>query len=429
MTSLPQAPPTSAFSYPSYRRYWFSNLAGVFAIQFRFIGSGWLVYQLTDSPFWLGVPGVVSAAVTILLTVPGGALADRIDSQRLLVAARAVNAGLHLALAITIVLGLVEVWIVIVWAALTGITAAVTSPAGNALLPRLIDRAAMPSAVALSSAIWSGMRVLGPALAGVMIAAIDVGVAFFVTAAGYALSTLLVASLRLEPIPKSADPEEHSGTFAGVRYILDHQVFLATIGLSFFTSIFGRSYVVLLPIFADDILQAGVRGFGYLEAAAGVGALLGTLAITRIKPGRHVGAVMIGSAVLFGIGVAAFAASRSLPLSLGLLFAGAFFSAIYLTLGMTTLQLLVPDELRGRVMGVWGMTWFLSSVGGFIAATLAEFLGTPVSVALGALAVAGFGIVVFATFPEMRRLPNPREVTQARTGQAAVAASEGQRLG
>ncbi|MEE2702980.1 MAG: MFS transporter [Myxococcota bacterium] len=408
-------PSTSAFSYAAYRRFWFSNLAMVFAMQFRFIGSGWLVHELTDSPFWLGVPGLVSAAVTILLTVPGGALADRIDARRLLVAGRAASGVLHLALAVVTVTGIVEVWMVIVWAALTGVSAAVTSPAGNALLPRLIDHAAMPSAVALSSSIWSGMRIIGPAAAGILIAAIGIGTAFFVTAAGFAISTGLIASLRLETPPDAETETEHDGMFAGLDYILRNRIFLATIGLSFFTSIFGRSYVVLLPVFADDVLQAGVRGFGYLEAAAGVGALLGTLAITRIKPGRHAGGTMIGAAVLFGCWVAAFAVSRSLPLSLGLLFAGAFFSAIYLTLGMTTLQLLVPNELRGRVMGVWSLTWFLSSAGGFVAATAAEFLGAPVSVALGALAVAGFGIVVFLSFPEIRHLPSQAELAAARS--------------
>ena len=410
---IPRAPSTSAFSYAAYRRFWFSNLAMVFAMQFRFIGSGWLVHELTDSPFWLGVPGLVSAVVTILLTVPGGALADRFDTRRLLVVGRATSGLLHLALAIVTVTGVGEVWMVSVWAALTGVTAAVTSPAGNALLPRLIDRAAMPSAVALSSSIWSAMRIIGPAAAGILIAAIGIGTAFFVTATGFAISTGLIASLRLEPARDSAT--EHEGMFAGVGYILRNRIFLATIGLSFFTSIFGRSYVVLLPIFADEVLHEGVRGFGYLEAAAGIGALLGTLAIMRIKPGRHVGATMIWSAVLFGCWVAAFAASRSLPLSLGLLFAGAFFSAIYLNLGMTTLQLLVPNELRGRVMGVWSLTWFLSSAGGFVAATAAEFLGAPLSVALGALAVAGFGVVVFLSFPEIRHLPPHTELATARS--------------
>jgi MFS family permease len=379
------AEPSSAFSYPLYRRYWVASLAFVFAMQFRFIGSGWLVHQITDSPFWLGVPGILSAAATIVLTVPAGALADRMDHQRLLVGGRAVTGLAHLALGLVTVAGIVELWMVLVWSVLVGALAALTSPAQNAMLPRLIDRSAMASAVA----------------------AVGIGQAFLVTATGYAISTLLVASLRLGPREVHEENPEHEGMWAGVRYVLAQPVFFAIIGLSFFSSLFGRSYVVLLPIFADDVLGVGVQGFGFLEAAAGIGALLGTLSITRIRVGRHTGQVMIGAAMLFGLFVAAFAVSRWMPLSMGLLFAGGFFASIYLNLGMTTLQLLVPPALRGRVMGIWGLTWFLSSAGGFVAASLAELLGTPVAVALGASAVSLFALVVLATSRELRGLRAP----------------------
>ena len=406
------AEPSSAFSYPLYRRYWVASLAFVFAMQFRFIGSGWLVHQITDSPFWLGVPGILSAAVTIVLSVPAGALADRMDHQRLLVVGRAVTGLAHLALGLVTVAGIVELWMVLVWSALVGALAALTSPAQNAMLPRLIDRSAMASAVAFNTAIWNSMRIIGPAAAGLVIAAVGIGQAFLVTATGYAISTLLVASLRLGPLETHEENPEHEGMWAGVRYVLAQPVFFAIIGLSFFSSLFGRSYVVLLPIFADDVLGVGVRGFGFLEAAAGMGALLGTLSITRIRVGRHTGQVMIGAAILFGLFVAAFAVSRSMPLSMGLLFSGGFFASIYLNLGMTTLQLLVPPALRGRVMGIWGLTWFLSSAGGFVAASLAELLGTPIAVALGASAVSLFALVVLATSRELRRLPSRDELAR-----------------
>ena len=411
-------PGTFALSYPNYRRYWIASLIMVFAMQFRFIASGWLVHQLTDSPFWLGVPGIISAVATIALTVPAGALADRLDNQWLLVVGRALTGLAHLALAVLTVTGAVEVWMVLVWAAGVGVLAAITNPAQNAMLPRLIDRSAMTSAVALNSSIWNVMRILGPAAAGVVIALIGIGQAFFVTAAGFAIATVLIATLRLEPLEHEG-VGEHEGMLAGVRYILSNRIFLATIGLSFFTSIFGRSYVVLLPIFADDILHVGVQGFGFLEAAAGLGGLLGTLAVIGMRFGRHTGAAMIGAAMLFGLFVCAFAASRWLPLSIGLLFAGGFVGSIYLNLGMVTLQLLVPDGLRGRVMGVWGLTWFLSSVGGFVAASMAEFLGAPFSVALGALAVAGFGAVLYVSSSDVRAIPPREDIAAAQTARAS----------
>ena len=315
-------------------------------MQFRFIASGWLVHELTDSAFWLGVPGIISAIVTLLLTLPAGALADRVDNQRLLTFARALTGIAHFALGLLTVTEVVEVWMVLVWAGVVGALGALSSPAQNAMLPRLIERSAMASAVALNGAIWSGMRIIGPALAGIVIAVVGIGQAFFVTAAGFAVSTYLVSTLRLVPLERTGETADF-GMFAGLRYIVQNRIFLATIGLSLLTSIFGSSYVVLLPIFADDILHAGVRGFGYMEA----------------------------------------------------------FSAVYLNLGMTTLQLLVPGELRGRVMAVWGLTWFLSSVGGFVAATIADFLGAPFAVALGALSVSGFALIVYVAFEEVRNIP------------------------
>lgn len=404
------ADPPGAFSYPLYRRYWVASLAFVFAMQFRFIGSGWLVHEITDSPFWLGVPGILSALVTIVLTVPAGALADHADHQRLLVAGRALTGLAHLGLGLLVVSGRIELWMVLVWAVVVGALAALTSPAQNAMLPRLVERSAMASAVALNTAIWNSMRIVGPAAAGLVIAAVGIGQAFLVTAAGYAISTLLVASLRLAPLLPHAQDPEHQGMWAGVRYVLAQPVFFAIIGLSFFSSLFGRSYVVLLPVFADDVLGVGVRGFGFLEAAAGIGALLGTLSIARLPADRSTGPVMISTAVLFGLFVAAFAASRSMPLSMGLLFCGGFCASVYLNLGMTTLQLLVPPALRGRVMGIWSLTWFLSSAGGFVAASLAELLGTPLAVGLGASAVSLFALVVLIASAELRRLPSREQL-------------------
>jgi MFS family permease len=356
------------------------------------------------------VPGIVSAAVTVALLIPAGALADRVDSQRMLVWGRAATGLLNLALAIAVVADLVSLWMVVAWAAVGGALAAITNPSQNALLPRLVPREAMASAVALGTSVWNAMRIIGPALAGVVIATVGIGQALFVTAAGYALSTLLIASLRLRAVERGEQPAGDEGALAGLRYILSNRIFVATIGLSFFSSLFGRSYVVLLPIFADDILQVGVTGFGWLEAAAGLGALAGTLSILRIPTGRHTGAVMIGGAVLFGLCVGAFSAARSMPSAMGLLFAGAFFASIYLNLGMTTLQLLVPDHLRGRVMGVWGLTWFLAPAGGFMAASLADWLGADIAVAIGALSVSGFALVVYLASAEVRSIPTRDEI-------------------
>jgi MFS family permease len=395
-----------AFAYPNFRRFWFASLARVFGMQFRFIGSAWLVQTLTGSTVWLGVVGLAGAVPTILLAVPAGALADRVDHKRLLLVSRTLSTTVHFAMATVVVTDAVELWMVMLWSVLAGILSAAENPAGNAMLPRLIDMRAVASAVAFNGSIWNGMRIIGPATAGVVIAWVGIGQAFMVTAVGFAVSTLLVLTLRLGP--KQERRREHgAGMLEGLRYIFQQKIFLATIGLSFFTSVFGSSYVVLLPNFADEVL-GNLDAFGPLEAAAGIGAFLGTLSIVRFGTGRYSGQIMLLAAAVFGVFVAGFAAARWLPLSFVLLFAAGFSSSVYLNLGMTTIQVRVPDELRGRVMGVWGMTWFLSSVGGVPVGIAATVIGTPLAIALGALSVSVFAVLLLTVVSELRHLPDPR---------------------
>ncbi|HJP40514.1 MAG TPA: MFS transporter [Dehalococcoidia bacterium] len=400
----PTGPRWGAFSYPNYRRFWLASLVRVFGIQFRFIGSGWLVaVELDRSPLWLGVVGLANAIPTITLSMPAGVLADRMDHRRLLVTSQASITLGTLLIALFVVVGAVELWMVIVWSVVNGSLMALATPAQSAILPRLVEMRSMVSAVAANSAIWNSMRILGPALAGVLIAVVGTGHAFLVTAAGYAISTVLLFTLRLAPLER--DPgHQTGGMMEGVQYIFSERLFLAVIGLSFFTSVFGMSYQTLLPIIADDILEVGSTGFGFMEAAAGVGALLGTVAIVKIGTRERSGPAMLVGAALFGLLIAAFAATRWLPLSMVLLFTAGFASSVYLNIGMMTLQVLVPDYLRGRVMGIWSMTWFLAAVGGFVAGAAAELIGTPWTVALGGLSVSAFVGFLFAASSNLRKL-------------------------
>jgi len=162
-------------------------------------------------------------------------------------------------------------------------------------------------------------------------------------------------------------------------------------------------------VFADDLLDVGSEGFGFLEAATGIGGFLGTLAMIRYGNSRNAGRIMLASAAAFGVLLAAFSASRSMPQSLVLLFLAGLLASVYLNLGMTTLQLRVPDALRGRVMAIWSFTWFLSAVGGLPASALAEWIGAPATVALGGMAVAGFAVALWLSSAELRGLAGAAE--------------------
>jgi MFS family permease len=393
-----------ALSYPNYRRFWLANVARVFGLQFRFIGAPWLVIQITDSPGpWLGAVGMATAVSTIALSVPAGVLADRMDNRRLLVLSQASSALADAGLAALVLAGLAQPWMVVVWAVVAGSLGAIGNPSLNAILPRLIEMRVVASAVAATSAIWNSMRIIGPAAAGVLIAWIGLGQALFVTAIGFGVSTALLLSLDIAPAA-TAPSQARGGMLEGFRYIMGEKIFFATVGLSFFSSLFGMSYVILLPIFAEDVLHVGLGGLVNMQVAAGVGALAGTFAIVRLGASSRSGPLMLVSAAVFGLLIAAFAVSRSYPLSLALLFLSGVASSVYLNLGMTTLQVLVPNELRGRVMGVWSLTWVLSSAGGLPAGLLAEWFGAPAAIAIGALSVTAFALALLAAVPSLRTL-------------------------
>src|SRR5688572_17520314 len=296
----PGAPPPpsrwGALSYPNYRRFWLANLSRVFGLQFRFIGAPWLVIELTDSPGpWLGAVGLATAISTIVLSVPAGVLADRMDARRLLVVSQASSALVDAALAGLVLAGLAQPWMVVLWALVAGSLGALGNPALNSILPRLIEMHVVASAVAATSAIWNSMRIIGPAAAGVLIAWIGIGQALFVTSVGFMVSTLLLLSLEIAPLSSAtaSAARGYGGMLAGFRYVMSEKIFFATIGLSFFTSVFGSSYVILLPIFATDVLDVGITGFAVMETAAGVGALLGTLAIVRLGNSARRGPLML----------------------------------------------------------------------------------------------------------------------------------------
>lgn len=428
MTAAAGAPRASrsALSYPSYRRYWVSAVMRVFGFQFQFIGLGWLVaVELGRSPFWLGTVWLASAIPTILLSLPGGSLADRSDPYRLMLGTQFLMVTGYIALAALILAGLVELWMVIVWAAANGVLWAIAAPSMNTLLPRLIEPPAMSSAVALISGIWSAMRIVGPASAGVLIALVGTGHAFSVSAAlnGIAFFVMLTIHVPVHVATARHDSDD-GGMLAALRFVFGRPVFVTTIGLSFFTSVFGTSYVVLLPIFANDLLDVGSEGFGFMEAVAGIGSLTGTWWVIRYGIGRRPGVLMLASAAVFGVLIAAFATTDHLgPASVLLLVSGVT-AELYLIIGMTVIQLLVPDGMRGRVMGIWSMTYFLTSVGGFIAGFAAELVGVRITIAAGALAVTAFAIAVYLASAELRRLrgddvhppPEPAEAT----GEAAA---------
>jgi MFS family permease len=391
--TAPKRKALDALRYPQYRAYWLGSLAAVSSFQIQNVSVGWLVYQLTGSPLYLGYVGLATAAPAIVLNLFGGVVADMLDQRRLIIVTQTVSGSLIMLLALLSYLELIQVWHVLVTAFLAGGLSAFNEPARQAILPRLLDRSAFMSAVALNSSIWQGSRIVAPAVAGLIIAQFGTPAALFVGCAGFYILALVMSVMRLPVTQRSQGGTLSHDLKEGVSYVWQHSTFATLIGMTFLNSFFGMAYIQLMPVFATDILAVGPSGLGFLLSAGGGGALAGTIIISALGDIRRKGLMITLSALLFGSFIIAFGLSNWYWLSLILLFLAGLVNAFYTISVMTTLQILVPDRLRGRVMGIYALTWSIGPLSAMQAGALAIVIG-----AQGAVAIGGMVIVAYAAF-------------------------------
>lgn len=397
-----------AFKYPAYRLYWFGTLASVVGFQMLQASQFWLVHTLEDSPLFLGYVGVANAAPAILLNLFGGVFADRLDNRRLIMVTQTLLAALIFLLATLTLMGIIEVWHVLAIAFVAGAVNAFDQPSRQALYPHLIDRSVMMSAVALNSSIWQGTRIVAPAIAGVIIAAFGIATSFYVAGFGFAIMVVVMFALKVPPFERRASKGTGRDMLEGVKFIKDNSIFSSLIALTFFNSFFGMAYVILMPVFAEEILGGGATAYGMLLSVSGASSLMTTVWMsTRTSLNGKVW-VLIGGAVLSGLFIAAFALTtdwfKSFYLAMSLMFIIGIFNSMYRISIMSSLQMLVPDQMRGRVMGFYGMTYSMMPMGGMQASAVATVVGTPIAVAMGGLAVSTFAVILVLTNGKIRGL-------------------------
>jgi MFS family permease len=417
-----------ALRHPAYRAYWLGMLAAVSGFQMFHFSQIWLMYQLTGSPLYLGYVAAATAVPGILLNLFGGVLADKLDKRRLIMVTEVIAAGLVLLLATLTLLGVVNKWHVLAIAFLAGGVDAFNSPARLALFPHLIDRRAMLSAVALNASIWQGTRIVAPAVAGAIIAVAGTAASLYLAGVGFLTMAAVIYGLRIPRIDRGAQGSAVQEMVEGLKFIRKNSIFSSLIGMSFFNSFFGMAYIMLMPVFAVDILKVGAQGQGLLLSLSGVGALLATLWLSSRGNVRYKGLLIIGGAVLFGLSVAAFALTSRFvgyyPLALALMFVVGVCNSVYMISIQSSLQMLVPDWMQGRVMGFYGMTYSIMPLGGMQAGALANFIGAPFSIAIGGLAVAAFALGPGLLNRQVRNLG----ALLRQAEQASTSADQGRRL-
>ncbi len=399
----------TALRRPGFRRFWIGMVASVMGFQIMMVAQGWLVFDLTGSELYLGYVGLAAGLPAIVLNLIGGVVADKVDQRKLIIVTQSLSSLIMLTLATLVLADLVEIWHVMLTSFLIGSVQAFDGPTRQAMFPRLIEREDMMNAVALNSMVWQGTRVIGPAIGGIIISTrLGASPGFYAGFVGFLLMAVMVSTLRLAPAARSQGSSVLRDMGRGIGFVRSNRIFTFLIGMTFFNSVFGMSYIFMFPVFASETFDSPKAGLGFLNAATGLGGLLGTLVTASLGNFKHKGWLLLGGAVLFGVFLIVFAVTSEvfafLPLALVLVFLAGVSTSIYMITVMSTLQLLVPNELRGRVMGIYGMTWSLLPIGAMQAGAIAEYTSAALAVGIGGAAVILFALGMTMTSRQVREL-------------------------
>lgn len=395
-----------SFRHRNYRLFFFGQAISLVGTWMQSVTQSWLLLLLTDSAFFLGLLGALSTLPILLFSFWGGVIADHVNRQRLLLLTNTGAMLLALLLGFLVALKWITVWYLLLIVFGLGTVMAFDIPGRQSFIVELVGKADLPNAIALNSSLFNATRVLGPAVAGLLIASVGMANCFFLNALSY-LAPILGLSLMRFPQPVLSRPRPR--TWEGMRELIHHlrdrpQLgwMLAVLGI---TSSLAMPFLVLMPMIARDVLGTGARGYGFLMAATGLGAFLGALTLAnrlrRHAPGPFfwVGAGLLCLALIF------LSFCRNYTFAFGWLFMAGFGMVIHVSTGNSLLQLNVPDELRGRIMSLFSLILIgLTPLGSLLFGTLAHYYGPCLTVGLGS-GVAGVALLaIFWHRPEVRGL-------------------------
>ena len=393
-----------ALRYRNYRLFFGGQIISLIGTWMQSIAQSWLVYRLTGSSLLLGTVGFAGQIPVFLFASLGGVFADRHSRRRIVTATQTASMLLAFILSALTLLKHIQVWEIMLLAASLGVVNAFDIPARQSFIVEMVNSEDLINAIALNSAMFNGARILGPAIAGVTVAAIGEGWCFFANGVSYIAVIIGLLLMKVAPRerPRQAGSRLES-IMEGFRFALHTGPIRALLLLLGLVSVTGMPYAVLMPIFADRILHVGARGMGLLMGATGVGALVATLMLAARREVRGLGRWVLYASGGFGLSLILFSFSRSFTLSVLLLLPAGFCMLLQMSSSNTLIQTMVPDALRGRVMAVYSMMFMgMAPFGALMGGALADRLGAPWTVAIGGLACV-IGAVCFRMYlPKIR---------------------------
>jgi MFS family permease len=399
-----------ALRHRNFQLFFSGQLISLIGTWMQTVAESWLVYRMTHSALLLGAVGFASQFPVFLVAPLGGIVADRYNRHKVVIATQVASMIFDSTLAVLTLANIVTVRQIFVLAILMGVVNAFDIPARQSFLVDMVGRGDLMNAIALNSSMFNGARILGPAIAGILVAKIGEGWCFAVNGVSYlaVIAGLLMMQVeRPMALAKEASPLTHIiEGFNFVRQTAPIRAILMLLGL---VSLVAMPYVVLMPVFADKVLHGGARGLGILMGATGVGALFGALTLATRKGVRGLGRWVAFSCAGFGLSLLLFSFSRHFWLSAGILLPVGFCMMLQMSSSNTLIQAMVPDQLRGRVMALYSMMFMgMAPFGALFGGAIADRLGAPLTITLGSVACMGgaawFGVRLPKVRVEARRL-------------------------
>lgn len=388
--------------YRNFRLFFGGQSISLIGTWIQRIALPWLVYNLTGSVFLLGVVGFVGQIPTFLLAPYAGVLADRLDRYRIMIITQVLAMVQASILTVLVFTHTVQIWHIIMLSALLGCINAFDVPARQSLMIRMVDRKDdLGNAIALNSSMVNSARLLGPSLAGVLIATTGEGVCFLLNAISYLFVLWSLFLMKLSPNTRNKNNKPVLHEFKeGFRYTFGSLPLKYTILLLALVSLTGMPYTVLMPVFAKEILHGGAHTFGFLMAATGLGALSGALFLASRKNALGLDKIIPAAGALFGAGLILFSFSRNVTLSIIILVFTGLGMMLQMASSNTMLQTLADDEMRGRVMSFYTMAFMgTAPFGSLIAGSSAKVLGAPHTLLIGGVSCI-VGVALF-----IRKIP------------------------
>ncbi len=402
----------------NFRLFFFGQLVSLIGTWMQTVAQSWLIYRLTGSSLLLGTVGFASQFPIFVLSPLGGIVADHFRRHRVVLATQTAMMLQAFVFALLTLTGRIRIWEIMVLATLQGVASAFDIPGRQAFLVEMVGREDLMNAIALNSSMFNAARIVGPAVAGLVVAAIGEGWCFFANGVSFLAVIAGLLMMRLERTsPTEAPGSPWKAVREGFEFARNNAPIRALLLLIGLVSLVAMPYTVLMPIFADRILGGGPGGLGLLMSATGLGALGGALLLAARQEVRGLGRWVAVSAASFGMSLILFAASRSFWLSFALLVPCGFAMMVETASTNTLLQTMTPDRLRGRIMALYSMMFMgLGPFGALLAGALADRIGAPWTVAAGGLACIAGAAVFAGRLPSMRQQAVELLLAQAMAG-------------